>query len=90
LERLQIIQWKFESEQLDVLAGDQVWVDGNAKLYRNLKNYIKLFNKNNNKVQIKDVFFFNETLKDVEMGESLLLLFEKEYFYLKRRLMLKV
>jgi hypothetical protein len=29
-------------------------------------------------VQIKDVLFFNETLKDVEMGESLLFLFEKE------------
>jgi hypothetical protein len=29
-------------------------------------------------VQIKDVFFFNETLKDVEMGESLLFLFKKE------------
>ena len=73
---------KFEAEQVDVLAGDKVWVDGNAKLYRNLKIYIKLFNQNNNKVQIKDVFFFNETLKDVEMGESLLLLlflFEKGY-----------
>jgi hypothetical protein len=29
-------------------------------------------------VQIKDVFFFNETLKNVEIGESLLFLFEKE------------
>jgi hypothetical protein len=28
-------------------------------------------------VQIKDVFFLNESLKDVEMGNSLLFLFEK-------------
>jgi hypothetical protein len=28
-------------------------------------------------VQIKDVFFLNETLKDVEMGNTLLFLFEK-------------
>jgi Nse4 C-terminal len=29
-------------------------------------------------VQIKDVFFFTETLNEVEMGESLLFLFEKD------------
>ena len=49
----------------------------NENLYRNLTNYIKLFNNNNQNVQIKDVFFFTETLKEVEMGETLLFLFEK-------------
>ena len=29
-------------------------------------------------MQIKDVFFFTETLNEVEMGESLLFLFEKD------------
>lgn len=29
-------------------------------------------------MQIKDVFFLNETLKEVEMGDSLLFLFEKD------------
>jgi hypothetical protein len=52
-------------------------VKANENLYRNLTNYIKLFNNNNQNVQIKDVFFFTETLKEVEMGETLLFLFEK-------------
>jgi hypothetical protein len=53
-------------------------VEANENLYRNLTNYIKLFNNNNKNVQIKDVFFFTETLKEVEMGETLLFLFEKD------------
>ena len=32
---------------------------------------------NNNKVQIKDVYLFNESLNETKMGESLLFLFEK-------------
>lgn len=72
---------KFEAgyvEEGDVLAGDKIWVEANENLYRNLTNYIKLFNNNNKNVQIKDVFFFTETLKEVEMGETLLFLFEKD------------
>jgi hypothetical protein len=53
-------------------------VEGNENLYRNLTNYIKLFNNNNKNVQIKDVFFFTETVKEVEMGETLLFSFEKD------------
>ena len=53
-------------------------MEGNENLYRNLTNYIKLFNTNNKNVQIKDVFFFTETVKEVEMGETLLFLFEKD------------
>jgi len=53
-------------------------VEANENLYRNLTNYIKLFNNNNKNVQIKDVFFCTETVKEVEMGETLLFLFEKD------------
>ena len=53
-------------------------MEANENLYRNLTNYIKLFNNNNKNVQIKDVFFFTETVKEVEMGETLLFLFEKD------------
>jgi hypothetical protein len=52
-------------------------VKANENLYKNLTNYIKLFNNNNKNVQIKDVFFFTETIKEVEMGDYLLFLFEK-------------
>lgn len=53
-------------------------MEANENLYRNLTNYIKLFNNNNKNVQIKDVFFFTETLKEVGMGDTLLFLFEKD------------
>ena len=44
-----------------------------------MTNYIKFkfFNKNNNKVQIKDVFFLNKTVNKPEMSDSLLFVFEK-------------
>ena len=47
------------------VAGEKVWVGENENLYKNLTNYINLFNMNNNMVPIKDVFFLNETLNNL-------------------------
>ncbi len=53
------------------VAGGKVWVCENENLYRNLTNYINLFNMNNNMVPIKDVFFLNETLNNVALPRSM-------------------